>query len=118
MHGEPALAFVTPSEEPPGLSIRVNFGVFAGREATPAEIEELAHALVPEVGDISIVSEQRLEIGEAAEALLHQVRIELDDDRVPPDPSAREELAARLVEIAERWAEACIASRHAEEAPL
>jgi hypothetical protein len=35
---EPALAFATRTFEPPALEIRVNFGMFAGREATPAEI--------------------------------------------------------------------------------
>ena len=29
------------------VEIRVNFGVFAGREATPAELDDLAHALIP-----------------------------------------------------------------------
>ena len=56
---EPAIAFVSEISEPPGLEIRVNFGVFAGREATPAEVDELAKALVPEVGEVSIVAEQR-----------------------------------------------------------
>ena len=49
MRIEPELAFVTRTHDAPGLEIRVNFGIFAGREATPAELEELAHALVPEL---------------------------------------------------------------------
>jgi hypothetical protein len=32
-------------QEEPGFEVRVNFGVFAGRHATPAEIDELAAAL-------------------------------------------------------------------------
>lgn len=117
MQPEPALAFVTEAEEPPALDVRINFGIFAGREATAAEIDELARALLPEVGDVSIVSEQRHEIGETAEAVLHQVRVEIDFEQLPA-AEAREDLAGRLVTIAEHWAEACIENRHPEEAAL
>jgi len=115
---EPELAFVTRTHDVPGLEIRVNFGVFAGRDATPAELEELAHALVPELDEVSVVSEQRHEVGEEAEASLHQVRVEVADDRLPTDPEAREELCDRLLEAVSGWAEACIADRHAEVAEL
>ena len=117
MQTEPALAFVTEAEDPPALVVRVNFGIFAGREATPAEIDELAKRLVPETGDVSIVSEQRHEVGHGVEALLHQVKIELGPEQLPPELD-RSELAFRLVRAAERWAESCIAARHADEAPL
>ena len=113
MSTTPPLAFTSDSPRP-GLEIRVNFGVFAGREATPAEIDELARRLVPEVGAASIVSEARHEVDAHAEASVHQVRIEIDGDRLPPSAEQREELARRLVDEAERWAEACIADRHAE----
>jgi hypothetical protein len=108
------IAFRDRSSEPPGLAIRVNFGVFAGREATPAEIDELAAELLPAVHDVSIVSERRHEIGEDVEAALHQVRIEVDEDHLPGDEGERDQIAERLVAAAERWAEACIAERHAE----
>jgi hypothetical protein len=118
MEVEQVIAFREYGSDPPALRIRVNFGVFAGREATPAEIEELAAQLVPEVGEVSIVSEQRHEIGEDAEAALHQVRIEVGEDQLPADEKDRERLADQLVEVAERWAEACIAERHAEVTEL
>jgi hypothetical protein len=111
---EPELAFVTREFDVPGLEIRVNFGVFAGRDATPAEIDDLAHTLVPELDDVSVVSEQRHEVGEDVEASLHQVRVEVADDRLPADPDEREELCVRLLERVEEWARACIAERHAE----
>jgi hypothetical protein len=114
MNDEPVIAFRELDSNPPGLEIRVNFGIFAGREATPAEIDELAAALLPDLHDVSIVSEQRHEIGEDVEAALHQVRIEVDEDHLPADEAARDELGDRLVEAAERWAMACIAERHAE----
>jgi hypothetical protein len=114
MNTEPVIAFRELESNPPGLEIRVNFGIFAGREATPAEIDELAAALLPELQDVSIVSEQRHEIGEDVEASLHQVRIEVDEDQLPAEEDLRDDLADRLVESAERWAMACIAERHAE----
>lgn len=118
MHIEPPIAFATHVHEPPALEIRVNFGVFAGRGATPAEIDELAKELLPEVGEVSIISEERHEIGEEAEASLHQVRIEIGKDRLPASGRELEELSERLVEAAERWARACIADRHAEVSEL
>ena len=39
MAANPTLAFAVQEHEPPALEVRVNFGMFAGREATPAEIE-------------------------------------------------------------------------------
>lgn len=87
--------------------IRVNFGVISGREATAAEIEELARALHDRVDTFSIVSEQRFEFSGEVEAAVHQVRIEVAD---PID----EEHRGRLVEIADRWASACAAERHAD----
>jgi hypothetical protein len=111
---EPELAFVTRTHDVPGLEIRVNFGIFAGRDATAAELEELAHALVPELADVSVVSEQRHEVGEEAEASLHQVRVDVADDHLPADPDEREELCERLLDAVTAWAETCIADRHAE----
>ena len=57
------LAFPVRAPEQPGLEIRVNFGIFAGREATQAEIEELGNALLPEIGTAEISSENRYEFG-------------------------------------------------------
>jgi hypothetical protein len=111
---EPELAFVARVHDVPGLEIRVNFGVFAGRDVTPAELDELAHALVPELDDVSVVAEQRHEVGEDVEASLHQVRIEVADERLPVDPDKREDLCERLLERVKEWAESCIADRHAE----
>jgi hypothetical protein len=108
------LAFAVHEHEPPALEVRVNFGMFAGREATPAEIDELATQLLEKVGSVSIVSEERHEIDSHSEAAVHQVRIEVNSDALPEDRARREELAGRLIETAERWAGACIADRHVE----
>ena len=108
------MAFVVPRREPPAIEIRVNFGVFAGREATPAEIDRLAEWLLDEVGEVSIISEERHEIDANVEASVHQVRIEVAADRVPGDGEAREEIERRILERAEHWARLCVAERLAE----
>jgi hypothetical protein len=111
---QPVIAFATRTFEPPGLEIRVNFGVFAGREATPAEIEELAEAVRDKVGEVSIVSEERHEFGERSEAEVHQVRIELPREELPSSEDELHELQGRLVESAERWARSCVQERSTE----
>ena len=84
--------------------IRVNFGVFAGRDATRAEIDDLAKDLLNEVEAVTIVAEQRTVADREMEASVHQIRIELDENEDPQRPLL----------IAERWAEARVAERHAE----
>jgi uncharacterized protein YbcI len=83
--------------------IRVNFGMFAGREATQAEIDELAHTLIAELGSVTIVAEHRTVADAEGEAAVHQIRVELADG----EPQ-------RSLELAQQWAEACIADRHVE----
>lgn len=83
--------------------IRVNFGMFSGREATRAEVDELARTLLEAIPTVTIVAEQRTVADRGMEASVHQIRIELD--------GADADAPLRL---AERWAETCIADRHAE----
>jgi len=111
---EPVIAFATRTFEPPALEIRVNFGMFAGREATPAEIDSLAGALMEKVTEVAIVAEGRHEIGPHSEASLHQVRIEVPGDDLPEGDHALDEFRGRLIETAERWALECIEERHVE----
>ena len=113
MQVENVIAFAV-EQEPAGLEIRVNFGVFAGRDATTAELEELGQLLVPEAGEISIVGEERHEVGEDAEVVLHQVRVAVAPENVPDDRAERKEFCERLVTLAEIWARQCINERHAE----
>jgi hypothetical protein len=110
---EEAIAFVV-EQEPAGLEIRVNFGVFAGRDATTAELEELGKLLVPETGEVAIVGEERHELTEGAEVVLHQVRVAIPPDAVPDDRAERKSFCERLVTLAEIWARDCIHQRHAE----
>jgi hypothetical protein len=111
---EPSMAFAVHDQDAPGIEVRVNFGIFAGREATPAEIDRLAEWLLDEVGEVSIISEERHEIDANVEASVHQVRVEVSADGVPLDPAERDELEQRIVERAEHWANICVAERHVE----
>jgi hypothetical protein len=115
---EPQLALCVREVEPPAVEVRVNFGVFAGRTATPAEIDELAALLLPKIGEVTIVSEERHEIAEHSEASLSQVRIEIEPEQLPDDEHELDMLCGRLVESAESWARGCIADRHVDVADL
>jgi hypothetical protein len=108
---EPAIAFATRTFERPALEIRVNFGMFAGREATPAEIETLGTELLDKVAEVAIVVEDRHEISTHSEAALHQVRIEVSGDELPTNEHELDEMSGRLIEVTERWARECIADR-------
>ena len=58
---DPALAFIVDHPEPPKIEVRVNFGVFAGRYATPIVVPptvaivaagKLRYEAVPVIGSI------------------------------------------------------------------
>ncbi len=111
--GDPILAFVLPDRTAPAIEIRVNFGVFAGRTVTSAEIDRLAQWLLDEVEVVTIVSEERYEIGKTAEASTHQVRIEVAEPAVrSKDMESPEGVEHRLLERVDYWARICIAERH------
>ena len=105
---DPAIAFRVHPHEGPALEVRVNFGVYAGRNATAAEIDDLAHLLRAEVPVFAIVAEGRHEFGNDVETSLHQVVIEVDRQNADKLTDA---VSDRIVEMANRWAAACIASR-------
>jgi hypothetical protein len=113
---EPGIAFAKRTHQPPGLEIRINFGMYAGREATPAEIDELGKELLERVREVSIIAEERHEIADSSEVQLHQVRVEVPVDDLPHDEHDLDELRGRLLEVSERWARSCIAERHVDVA--
>jgi hypothetical protein len=106
---EPAISLLVREHDEPGIEIRVNFGVFAGRHATPAEIDELALALREFAPSFAIVSEDRHEFGDAVEASVHQVVVEVPREHASDEA---EVLAEQIVLTANGWALECIASRH------
>jgi hypothetical protein len=113
MQVEETIAFAV-EQEPAGLEIRINFGVFAGRDATTAELEELGRLLVPEAGEVTIVGEERHDLTEDVEVVVHQVRVSVSPESVPGDSAERKQFCERLVTLAEIWARQCINERHAE----
>jgi hypothetical protein len=113
---EPTIAFVVEPRDEPALEIRVNFGVFAGRRATPAEIARLAERLLGTLESVTVVAEERHQVGKDVEASVHQVRIELTGDQLPTDPLERLTLEGQVLAHAEEWAQACIADRNVEPA--
>jgi hypothetical protein len=111
MKVDPQIAFCVREPDSPGVEVMVNFGVFAGRRATPAEIDELARLLLPKVGEVAIVAEERHEISEESEASLNQVRIEILPEQLPDDEHELDVMCGRLVEASETWARTCFADR-------
>jgi hypothetical protein len=104
---EPPVAFAVPRTHPPGAEIRINFGILAGRDATPAEIDALGRELLALVPGVSIVSEQHYEMNRGREAVVHLVTVGLDEP-------LEGELEAQVVAAAERWARSCADARHAD----
>lgn len=102
------IAFRVREHESPALEVRVNFGLFAGRAATPAEIDDLAHALHAELPSFAIVSEERHEFGGVVEASLRQVVIEIPREHAGDDVGT---ICDRVVAVASGWAESCFAAR-------
>jgi len=113
MQVEETIAFAV-EQQPAGLEIRINFGVFAGRDATTAELEELGRLLVPEAGEVSIVGEERHDLTEDVEVVVHQVRVAVPPEAIPGDAAEHKAFCGRLVTLAEIWARQCINDRHAE----
>jgi hypothetical protein len=98
-----AIAFCVRDPDSAAAEVRVNFGVFAGRNATQAEIDDLARALQDEVGTFAIVAQERHEFGDASEASVRQVVIEIGD--------ADDTQCRRVERLAEAWAADCIHAR-------
>ncbi len=109
---EPAIALNVREHEDPAVEVRINFGVFAGRSVTPAEIDDLATALRGLVSSFAIVAEDRHEFGGGVEAALGQVVVEVPREHAGPEPDV---LAERIVLAANGWALECIAARPAAD---
>jgi hypothetical protein len=97
------LVFRAQAKPTPALVVRVNFGVFAGRNATQAEIDDLARELRDEIEPFAILAEERHEFGGDVETSVRQVVIEI--------PDAPDGVEDRVLEIASSWATECIKLR-------
>lgn len=98
----PELVFFAPGADG-AAELVVNFGVYAGREATPAEVERLARSFLAEVPRLEVVCEQRYEFTEDAEATIYRVRV------LAPNAVER---AGELRDAVAAWAEDCIQERY------
>jgi hypothetical protein len=111
---ESSVAFVAAREHPAAVEIIVNFGAYTGRTVMLAEIDRLSAWLLDEVAAVTVVAEDRHQIGRVAQASVHRVRVEVSEDDVPPAPAGRRELEQRLLERVDYWARRCRAERHVE----
>lgn len=100
---DPALVFIEERNEGQGPDIVVNFGVFSGRDATDAEVDRLAHALLDELDSVEVLREQRHEFDREVEATVYQVRVGL-----PREAEAR---VGHFASLVEGWAADCIGER-------
>jgi hypothetical protein len=100
---QPTLVFVDTTAESADLELVVNFGVFSGREATPAEVERLAHDLLDELESVEIICERRYEFARDVGAAVYRVRVEV--------PAGNGHLAPELRAIVDDWARDCIGER-------
>jgi hypothetical protein len=105
---DPKIAFRVHPHEEPALEVRVNFGVYTGRNATAAEIDDLAHSLRTHVPTFTVTAEERHQFGDDIETSLHQVVIEVDGQSAG---ALSDDICERILELTGRWAAACIASR-------
>lgn len=99
----PSIAFRARDDEQAACTVRVNFGLYAGRNATQAEIDDLARSLSTIVESFAIVAEERHEFGGAVETAVRQTVIAIDEDD--------DLLCERVIARAEAWAADCIRSR-------
>lgn len=98
----PELVFFAPVTDG-AAELVVNFGVYAGREATPAEVERLARVFLPDVGVLEVVCEKRYEFTQDSEATVYRIRVSA------PGAVAR---AGELRDAVTAWAEDCIHERY------
>ena len=100
---EPTLVFV--SERTDGFELVVNFGVYGGREATPAEVDRLGDALLAGVERFEIVCEARYAFDREHRASIYRIRVQVPADAAS---DAAEDAVRATVEA---WAQDCIDER-------
>ena len=67
---------------------------------------------------MSVTGEERHELAEDVEVVVHQVRVAVPPEAVPANRAARADFCARLVTLAEIWARQHINERHSELSEL
>jgi hypothetical protein len=90
------------------MTFLVNFGIFAGRDVSKLELERLGHMLLRVLDGVTLVSEHRFELADGSSIDLHQVRVSIDRDVLPPDELDIESLRVRIAELLEGWVYTCL----------
>lgn len=112
---EPEAVLTWETRPAPALEFTVNFGVFAGREASPRELERLTEVLLPLVPWLTVTSEQRSEIGADVSVTLHLVRVGIDNDALPSDQPDVEALRVKIADTIKAWLERCLTGVSGQE---
>jgi hypothetical protein len=90
------------------MTFLVNFGIFAGRDVSKHELERLGERLLRVVGGVTLVSEHRFEVAAGSSIDLHQVRVAIDRDVLPPDEPDIEALRIQIAETLDDWMRSCL----------
>ena len=112
MDVEPVAAYV--SHDSP-LELTVNFGIFAGRETSRADIDRLGEMLLAFVSGVTLFAGHRYEFAQgSAESVAYEVKIHFPPFILPTEKGELEPLVDMLLETARRWARDCAATAPAE----
>jgi hypothetical protein len=109
---EPIAAYV--SHDSP-LELTVNFGIFAGRETSRADVDRLGAMLLAFVSGVTLFAGHRYEFAQdAAESAAYEVKIQFPPFILPTEKAELDPLVDMLLETARRWARDCAATPPAE----
>lgn len=116
VEAEPIPAFV--SQRSP-LEITVNFGLFAGRELSRADVDNLGEALLTKVGGVTVFGGRRYELATGAtEVVAYEVRVTFPPLTLPASEAQVESLVQDLLQTIEGWARRCAATPPSPEEGL
>jgi hypothetical protein len=105
---EPFAAYL--SQDSP-LELTVNFGVFAGRDASRDDVDKLGEALLHLVSGVTLFAGRRYEFARgAAEVAAYEIKIQFPDSMLPSEPAEHEALTDKLLAAVDQWARACAAT--------
>jgi hypothetical protein len=90
------------------MTFLVNFGIFAGRDVSKVELERLGRTLLETVDGVTLVSEDRFELGQGSSIELCQVRVAIDRDVLPADEPDIEALRVRIARLLDEWMQSCL----------
>jgi hypothetical protein len=100
---EPELVITCETRPAPAMHFAVNFGVFAGRQATSTDLRHLREALLTILPAATVLSELRLELAASSEAEVYQVRVEVPHEALGTEADV-EALRRRVAQTLETWA--------------